>query len=138
MRLCTNVTIVLVLLGGCRSDSTGPKLQLSGSYTAVTFFVTPVNQSKIDVLNAGGSLSIVISESGSTAGTLLIPAVLTGVTTETTSMSGKAHQSGTKVHFEQAADSFVRDLEWDLTTTGLQVVNQSVGSATFTITLSRQ
>ena len=138
MRLPALVISAIILLGACGSDPTGSETQLAGSYTATMLVVTPMGQSAMDVLAAGGSLSLVISASGATTGNLTIPGSLTGAGPEAISMTGTAQRSGATVQFQQTEDSFVRDLEWELTPTALRVINQVVGNASFTITLSRQ
>jgi hypothetical protein len=95
-------------------------------------------QPPIDVLSAGGSLTLTIGQDAATSGTLIIPGQLTGAEPETVSMAGLALRSEATVTFQQDEDSFVRDLSWELTTTGLRVVNQVAGSAAFTIVLTRQ
>lgn len=129
----------LVLSGaGCSSDPTASEPQLPGSYSATVFSVIPSGQTAINVLSAGGGLSIVIDANSAVTGTLTIPAALTGAGTEVVSMAGTALLSGSTVQFNQAEDTFVRDLDWELTTASLRVVSQVAGSASFTITLTRQ
>jgi hypothetical protein len=53
-------------------------------------------------------------------------------------MTGTATRSGNTVMFQQAGDSFIRDMEWTLDAVGLHVSNQVAGIASFTITLTRQ
>ena len=132
--------LVLITVAGCGDDQpTDSTPLLAGVYTATQFIVTPVGQSPIDVLASGGSLLVTIAASGATTGTLTIPASLTGTgQPETISMVGTAVQSGNTVTFQQAEDSFVRDLEFTLDGVGLRVSNQVAGIASFTIVLTRQ
>lgn len=123
----------------CGSDGpTAAELELPGTYSATVFSVVIGAQPPVNVLSAGGSLTLTIRQDGVTSGTLIIPGQLTGAEPETMSMAGLAIRTDELVSFQQSADSFVRDLSWELTTTGLRVVNQVAGSAAFTIVLTRQ
>ena len=124
---------------GCGGlDTVGNSNLLSGTYLATIFLVTPTGQAQSDVLAAGGSLSITIDESGNTTGSLNIPGTVTGGAAFTASMAGTATVTGLTVEFNQAADSFVRDLTWARIGPDLSVANQVAGSASFTITLTHQ
>jgi hypothetical protein len=131
---------VFTLGAGCGSSGPGDSSPIAGTYLATVFKVTPVGQAQIDVLASGGSLSMVISTSNVTSGTLLLPGTVTGGAAFTASMAGTAALSTitSTVTFQQAADTFVRDAIWDAVGTSLSVLNQTIGSATYTITLSRQ
>ena len=125
--------------GACSGDETvGSSNFLAGTYEATLFVVTPTGQSPIDVLAAGGSLSITVEASGATSGTLFVPASVTGEAPLTASMAGTASINALTVEFDQTADTFVRDLTWYREGTALTVVNQSAGGATFSISLVRQ
>jgi hypothetical protein len=89
------------------------------------------------VLAQGGALSVVIAADGATGGTLTIPASVTGGSALNTSMTGTALRSGNTVRFQQTADTFVRDLTWTVGRSTLQVNDQALGGARFTIALSR-
>jgi hypothetical protein len=123
----------LVACGSTDSSNT-----LAGTYSANVFTVTPAGQAPINVLAAGGSLSITIAASNSTSGSLAIPASINGGTAFNADMAGTASVSGSTVHFQQSADTFVRDLTWSHAGTTLSVTNQTAGSASYTITLTRQ
>ena len=128
---CTNITDTC----GC-----SPVPQPYGTWVATQFVVTPAGQVPIDVLAAGGSLSITITPSFTTTGTLTIPASVNGGVPFTASMTGTATytQSAARVTFTQAADTFVRDLVWDYHVMDMRVVNQAAGGASYTLTLDRQ
>jgi hypothetical protein len=111
---------------------------LTGTYAATVFVVTPVGQAPLNVLAAGGTLSITINSSGTTSGSLNVPASVTGGTAFTASMAGTATITALTVQFSQDADTFVRDLVWSRVGTELQVVNQTAGNSSFTITLTHQ
>lgn len=121
----------------CGGDSGTQASIIAGNYTATVFRVTPSGQSVIDVLAQGGTLSISIAADNSTTGSISLPASVAG-TPFSASLSGTAVQSGNTVKFQQSADTFVRDLTFTVIGTTLQATNQVAGSATFTITLSRQ
>jgi hypothetical protein len=116
--------------------NTGPSLTLPGTYVASVFRVTPTGQALIDVLAAGGTLSITVASDNSTTGSLSIPASLNAGTPFIADMAGTATLNGSSVHFQQASDSFVKDLTWTLGTN--LTVNQTISGATYTITLTRQ
>lgn len=133
-------TIVLLApIGACsKSDATGPGDSIAASYVATDFRVTPTGQAPIDVLRSGGTLDITITADSSTTGTLNIPASVIGSTAFVADMAGSASVTTSTVHFQQTADTFVRDLTWTRTGTSLTVADQTAGSASFTITLIRQ
>ena len=124
-------------LCGC---SPVPYSPIAGVWAATQFLVTPTGQPQIDALTAGGSMTITVFSDNSTGGSLSLPATVTGGAALIASMAGTAtFQSNTEITFDQAADTFVRDLTWQLVgTTGLMVSNQVAGSASFSITLTRQ
>ena len=134
-RLLLATTVVLAAACG---DDLIVAPSLAGSYRATELRATFTGQTPVDVLAAGGTLSITIDGSNATSGTLSIPASLNGGTAFTASMAGTATVTGDNVRFTQNADTFVRDLTWTRTATGLRVVSQTAGSASFTITLTRQ
>ena len=123
---------------GCGgSDTVGSSNLVSGTYLAIIFTITPSGQAPIDVLNAGGSLRINIEASGTTSGTLSVPASVTGGPLSA-SMAGTASVTALTVQFTQDADTFVRDLVWSRVETALVVVNQPAGTTQYTITLIRE
>jgi hypothetical protein len=131
------VGLVQLSLLAC-GDGTSPSTSLAGSYVATDFRVTPTGQASIDVLGAGGTLSIAIAANNTTTGSLNVPGSVTGGAPFTASMAGTAMLSGSTVTFQQSADTFVRDLSWTRSGTTLSVTNQAAGSATYTIVLMRQ
>jgi hypothetical protein len=137
----TSLAVVLlasISACGSSSDTTRPAGSIAGSYVATGFTVTPTGESAINVLTAGGSLDITIAADSSTTGTLDVPASVTGSTEFVEDMTGSATVTTSTVQFQQTADTFVRDLSWTRNGTSLTVVNQTAGSAAFTITLTRQ
>ena len=137
--LLAAVTAVAVVgaLSACGDDGLIDPNPVAGAYTATTFRATPTGLSEIDVLAQGGSLVITIGPDNTTVGTLSLPAVVTGDVALQASMVGTAEVNGSGVTFDQAADTFVRDLNWTFSNNVISVTNQSVGGANFTIVLSR-
>jgi hypothetical protein len=125
---------VAVLAAAC--DSTEPG-SIAGTYEATSFVVTETGEAPVDVLAEGGGLTITIAADNSTTGTLTIPASLTGGTDINLSMTGTALRHGDVVHFEQTADSFVRDISWAIEGNNLVGVFTNAG-VTVAITLTRQ
>ena len=138
-RVAVCMILLLAFVGACSSsDVNGPGNAVAGSYVATTFVVTPTGQSPIDVLQAGGSLHITIAADSTTTGSLDIPASVTGSSDFVADMAGTASVTTSTVSFDQAADTFVRDLTWGRTANTLTGTNQAAGSASFTIALTRQ
>jgi hypothetical protein len=132
----TLLTALLIGSVACGDDSTDPS-SIAGNYSATVFQVTLTGAQPIDVLAAGGSLTVTISDQNATTGTLSVPASLNGGTPFTATMTGTAVITGTTVRFEQTADTFVRDLNWTIAGTTLTTTNQTAGGASYTITLTR-
>ena len=95
-------------------ESTGPTIPLAGTYIATTFVVTETGQAPVDVLAAGGSMAITITENNTTSGSLVIPAALTGSSDFLIDLTGTVNRNGNAVQFDQTGDSFVRDATWAL------------------------
>lgn len=138
MRVVTFVRLIGAgLVVSCGSTATQPSDSIAGTYTATTFRITPTGQGALDVLAAGGALTITIAPNNATSGSLTIPASVTGGAPFSASMQGTASATGSVTTFAQAADSFVRDLSWGRTGTSFTVNNQVAGGASYTITLSK-
>ena len=136
--------LALLLLGlsstalpGCGSDTPSQPSSIAGTYTATVFRVTPTGQPPIDVLAQGGSLSVAIASDNTASGSLSLPASVAG-TPFSASMAGTVVQTGTAVKFQQTADTFVRDLTFNIVGNTLQTTDQVAGVGSFTITLTRQ
>ena len=136
-RLLALVTFASAWVSGCGSDSPSHPSSLAGTYVATVFRVTPTGESTIDVLAAGGSLSVTIASDNTASGSLSIPASVAG-TPFTASMAGTVVQSGSTVQFQQTADTFVRNLTFTIVGNTLQATSQVAGAGSFTITLTRQ
>jgi len=132
--------LALVAVVGCTGNVSDPVAPspAAGTYVATQFLVTPDGAvAPIDVLSAGGSLTVTVNADKSVSGTLHVPANVLG-SEFTTSMAGTLVVGGGGVEFQQAANSFVRALTWTVGTNWFTVVNQHAGTASYTITLTRQ
>jgi len=131
--------LALVAIVGCGGDDPlAPQLVATGTYVATTFQATPDGLGAINVLTAGGSLTVTVGANNTVTGTLHLPASLAGQDF-TASMAGTVVARTGGVAFQQpSVDSFVRDLTWTVGTNTLSVTNQRAGAATFTVTLTRQ
>jgi hypothetical protein len=138
VRRLTLASVLVLGAASCDNDKPTQPPVATTFYDASTFRVTPTGQPTIDVLAQGGSLVLAIASDGVTGGALVLPSNVTGGAALTASMAGTAVRSGSTVTFEQAADTFVRDLTWTVNGSDLQVVNQPAGGAAYTITLSRR
>ena|ERR1700730_13293222 len=126
----------IVACGG--SDSTAPPSVLVGSYNAVQFVTTGSSGSTNQIL-AGSTLSINLMPNGSTTGHLHV-AASGGNPAFDADMAGTWTQTGNSVTFSQAADSFVRNMTWDVAAAGSswELVGDQVFSGTRTqVTLSQ-
>jgi hypothetical protein len=123
----------VVATGGC---STEPS-EVSGTWVATVFSVTPSGEAPINLLAAGATLTITIDAGNMTTGSLDVPAGVGGPEPFSASMAGTAIVTETTVRFIQADDSFVPDLVWSRGALTLTVTNQSVGVDVWTITLTR-
>jgi hypothetical protein len=120
-------TSLIVALGtplaGC-GDSTGPS-DLSGTYHATKMTVVQNGQTT-NMLAQGASLTVTLtpadSVSGTTAGSLVVPAAYTeSGTQETEDLTGTYayDRKAKRITFDQAADTFIRDIIWTVDGTKL-------------------
>jgi hypothetical protein len=123
----------VVAAGGC---STEPS-EVSGTWVATVFNVTPSGEAPIDLLAAGATLTITIDAGNMTTGSLEVPAGVGGPEPFSASMAGTAIVTETTVRFIQDDDSFVPDLVWSRGALTLTVTNQSIGGDVWTITLTK-
>ena len=91
----------------------------------------------MNVLEAGGALSIEIAADNVTAGSLTIPTSVTNDVALVASMAGTAFQSGDSVHFEQTANSFVRSGYWQVVRPKSLQMNRTVDGTTIIVVLTR-
>src|SRR5919107_6043542 len=130
-------SLMLFSLAGVLScgDETDPNEAIAGSYAASTFTVTPTGGAPQNALAAGASMDIFLASSGTTTGTLNVPATITGGAPIVESMSGTFSLSGSTVTFDQTADTFVRDATWTLGSNTLSTTfAESDGTVEVTLT----
>lgn len=133
------LALLAVTAAACGGEeTTGPGGLRTGTYMATTFVVQPAGQASINVLGEGGSLSITIKADGTTTGALIVPASVTGGAAVNESMAGTITVTQLTVSFDQAADTFVRDLSWSRQGEVISVTNQPLAGNTYTIALVRQ
>lgn len=137
LRKLAAVFAAVGVLTACGGDSPTQAETIVGTYTATTFRVTPAGQSMLDILALGGSLTLTIAPDNTTTGALSVPSTVAGGTAFFASMAGTATRTGGTVRFQQAIDTFVRDLAWTVNGKTLQVSDVTAGSSRFTITLTR-
>lgn len=124
---------LLAAVAGC-SDSTGPE-EIAGTWTATEFTVES-GETVTDVLDEGGSLTITLAAAGTTTGTLIVPASVTGEGPLNASMSGTFTLDDDVITFDQAADTFVRDIEWTVSGDAMTGTG-TFGEATVMVRLER-
>lgn len=130
-----SVAVLAAAVVSCGDDALSVQ-DVVGTYTATSFSVTPTGQAAIDVLAGGGSLAITLAGDGSTTGVMAIPASINGGTALLESMAGTFTLTGTTITFDQAADTFVRDVDFTVSGRRLHAA-ESLGSAAVDVTLAR-
>ena len=99
-------SFLLVVSGACGSDPVAPTMgAIAGDYDATSFTADGMN-----VLAAGGSLTLSLGSGGTVAGSMFIPAQVGGPLQA--DMVGTYTLSGNSLTIDQAADTFVRDAAW--------------------------
>lgn len=133
------VPVVALALAGCDVDNISLEVPpLAGSFTTTIFRVIPPGQPVVDVLAAGGSLSVVINSDNTMTGLLKMPAGLIGASAIEANMAGTVTKTSTgRLRFQQTADTFVRELEWFEYTNALTTTT-NLGGTQFEIALTRQ
>ncbi len=125
-------------LAGC-SDSTDPPASVSGNYVATELTVTD-GGGATDLLAAGAEVTIVLTATGTTTGTMVVPAAYSeSGLDETYSLAGTYlydANAGT-VTFDQAADTFLRDMTWEVSGSELHGTLVVEVGTTLTATLER-
>lgn len=125
-------SIVLpALLLACGGDTTSPAVSAAGNYTAVTFLTTGSGGQRNEIV-AGSTLILSLNANGTTSGHLHIAASGSNPVLDA-DMAGTWSQTGMIVQINQAADTFVRDMPFELTpdpADGWDLVGDQVFSGT--------
>jgi hypothetical protein len=120
--------VTILLLGAtsaCGSDdATGPDMsEVAATYTATTFTVNVLG-TEHDMLEAGASIVLTLSEDGTCSGHLFVPA--TDLSDEVDAdLAGTWTLSGNTVTVSQSADTFLRDIDLEVDSPRL------IGNGTF-------
>ena len=103
------VALLAVAFVGCDSDSEDDSV--AGRYVATTFQAF-ADGTEIDVLAAGGSLTITLRSDRTASGLLSVPDVLDEDGDGQYPFDGTYAVDGDVVTFTHEADTFVRNAEW--------------------------
>ena len=130
------------VLAGCGSDNPmqpgGGGTALAGNYTA-TQWVTTGGSGQTNQIVAGSTLSITLNSNGSTTGHLHLAAAGSNPAFDA-DMAGTWAQVGSTVTFGQAADTFVRDMQFAVVANGAKWAlegNQVFSGTQIKITLTQ-
>ena len=115
------LTIFGIRLSGCDAIEDGPvtNVDVPGQYEAAVF-EADIDGNVVDVLAAGGALTITLREDGTVAGRLLIPEALADGEEGDLPFAGTYFVFGNNVRIDHEADTFVRDAVWIYADGGLQ------------------
>ncbi|HET7621753.1 MAG TPA: hypothetical protein VFK39_07625 [Gemmatimonadaceae bacterium] len=131
------VLFALLVATACGSDkTTGPATKdVAGSYDATVFTASALGTTH-DMLAAGASIHLVLSEDGTCSGHLFVPASdFTGEEVDE-DLAGTWTLDGTTVTLTQSADTFLRDVQ--LTVNGAQLTgSQTIQGVTVHVVLER-
>ena len=123
MRLTAGVFTVAALVA-C-ADAFKPTTEnVVGDYSVQTLTTTDTSGT-IDWVAAGATWTMSLAPNGTTTGHLFIPGAGAGGADFNADMAGTWTLSGNSIQFDQAADSFVRDMPF------LAVENRLTGDHTF-------
>jgi hypothetical protein len=133
------ILISIAALVACGGDSTAPSSTLIGTYVA-TQFVTTGTSGQTNQILAGSTVSVHLASNGSVSGQLHLVATNANPAFDA-DLAGTWTQTGNTVTFAQAADTFFRDMTFDVVSNGS--VWQLVGDQGFSgtrvqITLTQQ
>jgi len=129
------LVLTAILLGAAVacSDSTDPGMTaVAGSYEATSFTTTTTGGTPNDELADGASLALVLNANGTVTGSLVAP-----FGSPSMDMAGTWSRSGNTVSFSQAADTFVRDMDFTVAGTTL-VGDDTFGGTRIQVTLTRE
>jgi hypothetical protein len=103
------VTLWLSLVS-CGDDGFDPTVdEVAGTYQATTFTFDG-GSGPTDLLAIGASVTITLAPDGTSSGRMLVPGVAEGGGDLDADLAGTWTLSGTTVTFDQAADTFMRDV----------------------------
>lgn len=133
------LSLVVLATAACGSDNTTePQKALVGSYTA-SQWVTTGGGGQTNQLLAGSTLSLTLANDGSTSGHLHL-AASGGSPALDADMAGTWSESNNKVTISQAANTFVRNLTFDVVPNGSRwslTADQVVSDTRIQITLDQ-
>ena len=103
------VTLWLGLVS-CGADGFSPTVELvAGTYQATTFTFNG-GSGTTDLLATGASVTITLASDGTTSGRMVVPGVGAGGGDLDADLAGTWALTGVTVTFDQAADTFMRDV----------------------------
>jgi len=132
------IIATVAAMTACGSDSTAPSDSVAGSYAATTF-VTTGGSGQTNQLVAGSTLAMVLNSNGTTTGHLHLVASGNNPALDA-DMAGTWLRTGTTVTFTQAADTFVRNMNFTLFSTGTKwelIGDQSFSGTRIQLTLTQ-
>jgi hypothetical protein len=133
--------LLLASLGAC-GDETNPSEDVTGHYQATTFTITRVGIPPLDVLAAGGSMTLELTEDGRAAGNVFIPQALTDDPQDfEVILVGTYTRSGDTVHLQHngSVDSFLELVDWGVVSPNKlgAIVTDQDGEGRIDITLTK-
>ena len=111
-RVVSKLGAVTLWLGlvSCGDDGFDPTVnEVAGTYQATTFTFDG-GSGPTDLLAIGASVTITLAPDGTSSGRMLVPGVGEGGGDLDADLAGTWTLSGTTVTFDQAADTFMRDV----------------------------
>ena len=126
------VTAALGALG-CSSTTTIPRDTVV-TYAAIMWMITEAGV-ETNALQAGATLDLELTEEGRASGTLFMPAAINNGTDLSADMTGTYTITEGILRFAQTADTFVREVGWDVDGQEL-IASEVVDGATVFVILS--
>jgi hypothetical protein len=129
---------VLALLSALAcSSSTTASDTVAGTYQASRLRFTEQGQATVDALAGGATITITLTNTGTTTGTFFVPGALNGGVPQSYDLSGTYLRTGAVLEFTHSADTFLRDVPWTIQGATL-VTTASAGGGQYDVVLSRQ
>jgi len=122
-----------VIMTAC-GDSVGPE-SVAGTYVATSF--TLAGATNADVLAEGGSITTTLTASGTTTGTMFIPAALNEGVDLTADLTGTFTINGQALRFSHTVNTFLRDITWIIEPMQLRG-SGALGPSTVSVVLTLQ